>query len=153
MPAGGNYLALAGFIMLSFLAPLASVGIDPRDWYSTLLKPVWSPPGWLFGPVWALLYVSMGVAAWGIWNRRGWSGSLALWLMQLGLNAAWTPVFFGLHRPDLAFAVIAILWVAILATLFSFRKIEPWCGWILVPYFAWVTFASALNFSIWHLNR
>ena len=144
--------ALIGFIGLAFLAPLASAGIDPRAWYPALIKPAWAPPAWIFGPVWTLLYLAMGVAAWGVWRRRGWSPPLALWLVQLTLNAAWTPIFFGLRETGWAFAEIVLLWLAIAATLIAFAKVARWSAWLLAPYLAWVTFAAALNFAIWRLN-
>ena len=147
-----NIAALIGFIGLTFLAPLASAGIDPRSWYPALAKPAWAPPAWLFGPVWTLLYTAMAVAAWGVWQRRGWSPPLALWLVQLALNAAWTPIFFGLQKPGWAFAEIVALWLAIATTLMAFAKVARWSAWLLAPYLTWVTFATALNFAIWRLN-
>lgn len=147
-----NMAALVGFVGLAFLAPLASAGIDPRSWYSGLAKPSWAPPGWIFGPVWTLLYAMMGIAAWGVWRRRGWSVPLAQWLVQLALNAAWTPIFFGLRQPGWAFAEIVVLWLAIAATLVAFASVVRWSAWLLAPYLAWVTFAAALNFAIWRLN-
>lgn len=137
---------------MAFLAPLASIGIDPRSWYPALAKPAWAPPGWIFGPVWTLLYTAMGVAAWGVWRRRGGSTPLVWWIIQLALNAAWTPIFFGLRETGWAFMEIVILWFAIFATLIAFAKVAPWTAWLLVPYLAWVTFAAALNFALWRLN-
>ena len=145
-------MALAGFIALAFIAPLLSAGLNTGTWYHTLSLPAWAPPGWLFGPVWTALYVLMGIAAWGVWRRRGWTTPLKLWLIQLALNAAWTPLFFALHLPGLAFAELVVLWLAIMATLYAFGQVESWSAWLLTPYLAWVTFAAVLNYEIWRLN-
>src|SRR6187455_3253523 len=130
-------LALAGRLALSFGA--ASLGglFMPDEWYATLKKPSWNPPGWIFGPVWTVLYTMMAVAAWLVWQRGGFVAqrrSLGLFLVQLALNAAWTPLFFGLHRPGLAFAEIVCLWLAIAATLVAFRPVSRVAAWLLVPY-------------------
>jgi tryptophan-rich sensory protein len=127
----------------------------PAEWYATLKKPAWNPPGWVFGPVWTALYTMMAVAAWLVWQRGGFASQrrpLTLFLAQLALNAAWTPLFFGLRLPGLAFAEIMVLWLAIAATLTSFRGVSRPAAWLLVPYLAWVTFAAALNFALWRLN-
>ena len=144
--------ALLAFLLLTFLAPLAGVWVRPKDWYLTLKKPAWSPPSWVFGPAWSLLYTLMAVAAWGVWRHSGWAWVLNLWALQLVLNAAWTPIFFGWRKPGLAFLVIVLLWLAISATVVAFSCMLPWTAWMLVPYLAWVTFAAALNFTIWRLN-
>ena len=150
-----NLLALAGWILLCFGA--ASLGglFPPDDWYGTLQKPSWNPPGWIFGPVWTTLYTMMGVAAWLVWKRGGFAaqrGPLGLFLVQLALNAAWTPLFFGLHWVGAALAEILLLWLAIAATIVAFRKAHTGAMWLLLPYLAWVSFASALNFTLWRLN-
>ena len=153
-----SLLALAGFIALSFAAAaLGGFWTSPAipTWYQEIAKPSWTPPSWLFGPVWTLLYLAMGVAAWLVWKRGGWSaqrGALTLFLVQLALNAAWSGLFFGLRNPALGLAGIALLWLAILLTLLAFRRVSAAAAWLFVPYLAWVTFAAALNFSIWRLN-
>jgi tryptophan-rich sensory protein len=127
----------------------------PGEWYASLKKPSWNPPGWVFGPVWTTLYVMMAVAAWLVWKRGGFSSqrpALVLFLAQLALNAAWTPLFFGLHRPGLAFAEILLLWLAIAAALAAFRPVSRAAAWLLTPYLAWVSFAAVLNFALWRLN-
>jgi tryptophan-rich sensory protein len=124
-------------------------------WYATLAKPAWTPPSWVFGPVWTALYIMMGVAAWLVWRKGGVAAAalpLGLFLLQLALNVAWSPLFFGLHRPDLAFLDIVLLWFAILAALLAFRGVNPTAAWLLLPYLLWVTYASALNFAIWRMN-
>jgi tryptophan-rich sensory protein len=124
-------------------------------WYQTLAKPAWTPPDWLFGPVWTTLYVLMAVAAWLVWNSgdtRQTRLPLGLYALQLALNLAWSYIFFGLRSPGLAAAEIGILWIAILATLFAFSRHALIAGLLLVPYLAWVSFASFLNVAIWRLN-
>lgn len=145
-------LSLAGFIGLTFLAPLAGAWSPPSEWYQGLAKPTWTPPGWVFGPAWTVLYLLMAVAAWRVWRCGGWTTPLRWWLVQLALNAAWTPVFFGLKQPGWAFAEIVLLWLAILTTLRQFLAVERTAGWLLVPYLLWVSFAAALNYTIWRLN-
>lgn len=150
-----SVLALVGWIGLCFLAPAAGAFAMPDGWYAALRKPSWNPPGWVFGPVWTLLYTMMAVAAWMVWKRGGWKrqrGPLVLFLVQLVLNAAWTPLFFGLHRPGLAFVDIVLLWIAIVMTIISFKRVHRGTAWLLVPYLAWVSFATVLNFTLWRMN-
>jgi tryptophan-rich sensory protein len=128
-----------------------------RDWYPTLVKPSFNPPAWVFGPVWTVLYLMMGLAAYLVW-KRGWGDgmvrtALALFALQLVLNGLWSVLFFGLRSPGAALADILLLWVAIVATLVSFWRLTPTAGLLLLPYLAWVTFAAALNGAIWWLNR
>lgn len=128
-----------------------------RDWYPMLVKPPFNPPSWIFGPVWTLLYILMGVAAYLVW-RQGWERdtvklALVLFALQLLLNGLWSVLFFGSRSPGLAFAEIILLWVAIAATLVVFWGVRPLAGALLLPYEAWVTFAAVLNGSIWILNR
>ena len=126
------------------------------DWYPSLRKPSWNPPAWVFGPVWTALYLSMAIAAWLVWRRAGWPGgarALGLFAVQLALNAAWSPLFFGLRSPAAGLVDIAALWFAIAATVFAFFRIAPVAGALLVPYWLWVTFATVLNAAIWGLNR
>lgn len=153
-------LGLAVFIILSFAA--AGIGglwtapsTAPGGWYYQIEKPSWTPPSWLFGPVWTALYLAMAVAAWLVWRRGGWEargGALTLWAAQLVLNAIWSGLFFGLHSPGLAMAEIVLLWIAILLTLLAFFRVSRPAGWLMVPYLLWVSFASMLNFAVWRLN-
>lgn len=145
-------LALAGFIVVTFCAPLAASFSLPGAWYGSLDKPAWNPPAWIFGPVWTLLYLMMAVAAWLVWKRDGWRRPIWLYLIQLALNATWSPVFFGARQLGLAFGVIILLWCSILMTLLAFRPISKPAGWMFVPYLAWVTFATALNYTLWRMN-
>lgn len=146
---------LLGWLALCFSASVGAVFVSTGDGYARLVKPPWSPPPWVFGPAWTILYILMAVAAWLVWREGGWKVQkfpLGLFLVQWVLNALWTPLFFGLHRADLAFAEIALLWLAILTTLVSFWRVRPLAGALLVPYLLWVSFAAALNFSLWRLN-
>ncbi len=128
----------------------------PGEWYAQLKKPAWNPPGWIFGPVWSALYILMAVAAWLVWRRGGFAAQrrpLGLFLIQIALNALWSPLFFGLKNPALAFAEIMLLWIAVLVTTVAFWKVHRTSGALLLPYLAWVSFASFLNFTLWQLNR
>jgi tryptophan-rich sensory protein len=126
-----------------------------ENWYAQLAKPSWTPPDWVFGPVWSVLYLGMAVAAWMVWRQGGvktaW-GPLGLFAIQLALNAAWSWLFFGLQSPGLAFVEIVLLWAAIATTTIAFWHRSFVAGLLFVPYLAWVTFAGLLNFSIWRLN-
>jgi benzodiazapine receptor len=149
-------LALIGFVGVCFLAALTGAAFPPGDWYERLAKPSWRPPNWLFAPAWTVLYLTIAVAGWLVWREHGFAGAalpLMMYLVQLLLNAAWTPIFFGLRRPDLALFEIVLLWMSIAATIVSFRPLHPGAAWLLLPYLAWVTFAAALNFAVWRLNR
>jgi len=126
-----------------------------NNWYPMLHKPAWTPPSWLFGPVWTVLYLMMAVAAWLVWLEVGWSKAsvaLGLFAFQLALNAAWSPLFFGLQNPLAGLLVIIPLCAAILVTLAAFWKISLLAGLLMVPYWLWVSFATALNFAIWRMN-
>ena len=147
-----NALALVGFIVITFCTPLMSIGSMPGEWYAALIKPAWNPPSWIFGPAWTLLYTLMAVAAWLVWKRVGFSRPLAFYFVQLALNAAWTPIFFGAHQLGWALVEIILMWIMILLTLLSFRRVTPTAGWLFVPYLAWVSFASFLNLTLWRLN-
>jgi len=124
-------------------------------WYPTLTKPGWTPPSWLFGPVWGALYLMMGLAAWLVWRRKGLRDGklpLGLFAWQLVLNAGWSWVFFGLRAPMPAFFELGALWFALAATVAAFWRVSRAAGLLLVPYLLWTTFAGALNFAIWRLN-
>lgn len=127
------------------------------NWYASLNKPVFTPPGWLFGPVWTALYVLMAVSAALVWNKGldkpAVRVALALFVGQLILNALWTPLFFGLKMPLLAFVEIILLWIAIVLTIAAFAKVTITAALLLLPYILWTSFAAVLNFSIWLLNR
>ncbi len=124
-------------------------------WYRTLRKPEWNPPNAVFGPVWTTLYIMMAVAAWLVWRQQGFSAArrpLGLFALQLALNVAWSWIFFGSHQVGLAALEVVVLWLAIAATIVSFLRRSRPAGWLLVPYLAWVSFATVLNWTIWSLN-
>lgn len=164
--------ALGVALAVPFLAAVvggAATSSSVSTWYRRLRKPDWNPPTWLFAPVWNLLYLMMGVASWLVWRKReaaqGWFGrvdqeqrgkidsALQLYGVHLIFNALWSVIFFGLRRVDWALAEILVLWGLILSTLTRFGRIDARAGWLLVPYQAWVTFATFLNFTVWRLNR
>lgn len=124
-------------------------------WYATLNKPSFSPPNWVFGPVWTTLYLLMAIAVWVI-SRTPPSPlrttAIALFVIQLALNLIWTPLFFGRHALDLAFLEILFLWAFIGAATVVFYRIRPLAAGLMVPYWVWVTFASVLNGAILRLN-
>jgi benzodiazapine receptor len=123
--------------------------------YQDLAKPSWTPPDGVFGPVWTVLYTLMAVAAWLVWRQGGWraaGGAMTLYLVQLAMNAAWSPVFFGLGWLGAAFALIVALWLAIMLTAMAFVRHSRLAAGLLVPYLAWVGYATALNFAIWRMN-
>lgn len=152
------WIGLIGFVAICLAAGgLGSLVTLPQieGWYAFLVKPSWQPPRWLFGPVWTTLYILMGVAAWLVWRRRGFSGggaALTLFGVQLVLNVAWSYLFFGAHALLLATVEIALLWIAILATILAFRRHSGTAALLMIPYILWVSFASALTFTIWRLN-
>ncbi|MEM8946937.1 MAG: TspO/MBR family protein [Planctomycetota bacterium] len=146
-------------LVLAVAVCFAAAGIGaqfmPGEWYAGLNKPTWNPPNWIFGPVWTALYTMMAVSAWLVWCKLDWKGGrdlLMLFGVQLALNAAWSWLFFGLHRPELALIDIVALWLAIVATIWSFRPVSQTAAWLLVPYLAWVTFATLLNLALWRMN-
>ncbi len=123
-------------------------------WYTTLEKPAFNPPNWIFGPVWIFLYFLMGIALFLIWQQDLMPKRKAVifFFIQLALNALWSILFFGLKSPGLAFLEIVILWIAILFNIFQFSRISKMAAYLLIPYIFWVSFAAILNFSIWRLN-
>ena len=146
---------LVVFVAVCFSAGMVGqllVAGEPDEWYRRLNKPDFTPPGWVFGPVWSALYLLMGIAAWTVWRRKGLSLALGLFVVQLILNATWSGLFFGMQRPDLAFAEILVLWAFIFATTIEFFRVSAVGGWLMVPYLAWTAFAAVLNGAIWRMN-
>jgi tryptophan-rich sensory protein len=151
-------LALLAFVLLTVAAG-AAVGMlfPPGAWFDALAKPTWNPPGWLFGPVWTLLYIMIGASAWLVWREPGipWPERRVAWglfALQAVLNLGWTPLFFGLQRPGLAFLDISLLWLVLVWMTLRFGKIRSLAGYLLVPYVLWVSFALVLNGTIWLMN-
>jgi tryptophan-rich sensory protein len=125
------------------------------SWYAQLAKPAWTPPSWVFGPVWGCLYLMMAISAWLVWRQNGIAAArlpIGLFASQLALNSAWSVLFFGLHSPGAAFLDIVLLWAAILATIAAFWHWSCLASLLLLPYLAWVSFAVALNLAIWRMN-
>jgi translocator protein len=148
---------LVAWLVASFIA--AAIGgaasVQAGPFYDQLVRPGWAPPPSLFGPVWSVLYLLMGIAAWLVWRDGGFRAArsaLTLFLVQLVFNALWSWLFFSWHRGGLAFADILLLWVLIAATLVLFWRVRLLAGVLLVPYLLWVSFASILNFAVWRLN-
>ncbi|MDZ4734718.1 MAG: TspO/MBR family protein [Rhodospirillaceae bacterium] len=150
---------LAGFVLLCLAVSAIGGWFTAQSvdgWYQTLAKPPFNPPDGVFAPVWIALYISMGIAAWLVWRRAGFTGArraLGLFLIQLALNLLWTIFFFGLKAPGLALIEILLLLAAIAGTIRAFAPIDRTAAWLLVPYLAWVAFAALLNGAIWWLNR
>lgn len=146
--------ALAGF--LAAVTVVAAVGGlaagSAGATYRALELPPYAPPSWLFGPVWTLLYVLMAIAAWLVWREVGWGRALVLWVVQLVLNLAWTPLFFAAGLYAVALAEIVVLLAVLVATTVAFRRTSALAAWLLVPYVAWTAFATALNAGIVALN-
>lgn len=141
---------LAGIIGSIFTAPAIS------GWYATIEKPLFNPPNWLFAPVWTTLFLLMGLSLFLVWEKGLGEKKVKLAVfvfgIQLVLNVLWSFFFFGLQSPFLAFIIILLLWLAILATMVLFYGISKKAGFLLVPYWLWVSFAAFLNYSIWVLN-
>lgn len=155
-----DVLVLLDFLGVAALtAVIGSRATIPNlaSWYSRLHKPTWTPPSYVFGPVWTVMYALMAVAAWRVWRRadapaQPRKDALACWFFQLALTAGWSWIFFGLHNPGLAFVEIVSLWLMIVATIIAFHRVDPPAALLLAPYLVWVTFAMALNGAIVRLN-
>lgn len=148
---------LIAWLVASFVA--AAIGgaasIQAGAFYAQLVRPEWAPPAGVFGPVWTVLYTLMGIAAWLVWREGGFRAArtaLTLFLAQLAVNALWSWLFFGWHRGAMAFADIVLLSLLIVATLIAFWRVRSLAGALLLPYLAWVGFASALNYAVWQMN-
>ncbi|KAJ7543728.1 hypothetical protein O6H91_09G050400 [Diphasiastrum complanatum] len=143
-------------LLIAVVLPFAAGSIvalrnSPDEWYNSLKKPFWNPPNWLFGLVWSLLYPVMGLASWLVWAKGGRQRSmcpLTLYVLQLGLNLLWSPLFFGWHSPLLAFVDVSALAAVLLMCIFAFKALNPVASHLMKPYLAWVLLAAALNLSI-----
>ncbi len=147
------------FQLVLFVVGVLGLGLligsitTPDGWYAALAKPSFNPPNWLFPPVWSVLYVMIGIAGWRVWRLALDGGLFKLWLAQLLLNFAWTPVFFAMHQIALALCIILLLFIAILVFIGMAWKRDPVAAWLFVPYAAWVGYAGLLNGAILLLNR
>jgi benzodiazapine receptor len=154
-----NLVGLFAFIVICLI--ISGIGgtitaSSVETWYQALEKPIFNPPDWVFAPVWTLLYIIMGIAAWRVWRLRSFEATgkaLGVFALQLGFNLAWSFLFFGLQRIDLALVEIVILLVAIIVNAIMFWRIDRLAGLMLMPYIAWVTYATVLNASLWLLNK
>ena len=154
---GVQFAGLIGWLVLSFITAAigAFASINARTFYAGLTRPSWAPPGWLFGPVWTLLYTLMAISVWLIWRRTGFAAArkaMTLFFAQLVANGLWSWLFFAWQKGALSFVEICILWVLILATIQEFWKFNRLAATLLIPYLLWVTFAGALNFVLWRMN-
>lgn len=153
-PVAGFLFWLLLCILTSAVGALASA--NARSFYADLVSPDWAPPGWVFGPVWSVLFFLMAVAAWLVWrlpqNSRARTVALGLFVVQLVANAAWSWLFFGAQLGAIAFAEVLLLWSLIAATALAFWRLQRSAGWLLLPYLGWVTFAAVLNYTLWRSN-
>ena len=144
-------------LIIPFLAAAVGSGFTTskiQSWYAMLDKPFFSPPNWLFGPVWTILYIMMGVSLYLVWMKKPLNNKIFKWFwIQLGLNTLWSILFFGMEKPGLALIEILILWVSIRMTMKNFAVVGSTPVRLLYPYLAWVSFATILNVAIWWLNR
>jgi benzodiazapine receptor len=143
---------LAMFVILVVVTAGSGVFFKPGEWYRGLSKPFWTPPNWLFGPVWSVLYIMIAVAGWLVWRADPGSPALWLWGLQLLLNGAWSWLFFGRRRMDLAFADLVAMWLTIAAFIVVALPLSQIAGLLFVPYLVWVTIAGALNLTVWRMN-
>lgn len=144
--------SLVVFIVLVVVAASSGVLFKPGAWYAGLRKPVWTPPNWLFGPVWSVLYVMIAVAGWLVWRADASNPAIWLWGAQLVVNATWSGIFFGMRRMDLAFFDILLLWLLVAAFIVTASAVSTTAALLFVPYLIWVTIAGALNLTVWRMN-
>jgi len=148
---------LVGWLAVAFAAAAigAIASLDAGSFYAQLVRPSWAPPASVFGPVWSVLYMLMGIAAWLVWREQGakhMGGALTLFMIQLVVNALWSWLFFAWHQGALAFADVLVLLFLIAATIANFWRIRPLAGVLMLPYLVWVGFASALTWAVWQGN-
>lgn len=154
-----SYWKLAGAVLFSEVAGgIGAVFTTPKitTWYAGLNQPSWNPPAGVFGPVWTTLYALMGVSLWLLWESKdsdNKQAAISLFWWQLAVNVLWSVVFFGLEQPGLAVVVILVLLALIVAYIMQALRVNRWAAYLMLPYAAWVTFATALNTSVWLLNR
>ena len=154
----GRWIGLAAWLAVTFLAAAIGGTSGPGPWYAELEKPAWTPPSWVFGPVWTTLYILMAVAAWMVWERRAERPApvrraLTVYVVQLALNALWSLLFFRWQLFGLAALEILVLLAAIVLTMRLFAPIRRPAAWLLAPYLVWVSYATTLSVGIWWMNR
>ncbi len=148
-----NFTSLIPFGVAVIAVSITGSMFRPGDWYATLKKPSWTPPGWLFAPVWTMLYVAIAVAGWLVWQQAGFGPALAVWIIQLALNGAWSYVMFGRKQIGAAMLTLCALWLFVALFAWLAWPISQTASLLFWPYLAWVSFAGALNFTIWRSNK
>lgn len=149
-------LSLLFWVGVAYVPALSGWFFQPDRWYRRLAKPDWTPPDSVFGPVWMTIYALLGLSVYLVTRKDKHPlvpRALGLFFLVLLLNAAWTPLFFGLHRPDLALVCIGVQWLALVSMIGTFAKIRPAAAVLQAPHLLWISFAFALNAAIWNLNR
>ncbi|WP_439028185.1 TspO/MBR family protein [Haloarchaeobius sp. DT45] len=157
LPSRDELLRIVGFVLLVNLVggAAAVIGGPGSEWFVSLEKPWFYPPSWAFGVVWTLLFSVLGIALYRVWRAdetRERRVALGAFVLQMAFNVAWTPAFFGAQDPGLGLAVIGVLWVLVVATIWAFQRVDRTAAALLVPYLLWVSFATVLNYDIWRLN-
>jgi benzodiazapine receptor len=147
-----RYISLFVFLVLTTLVAMVAGAFPPGEWYEGLAKPDWTPPNWLFGPVWSLLYLFIAIAGWLVWRSKGLGLALLFWIAQLVLNGLWSYFMFGENEIDSAMIDIVLLWLAIVGFIFTSWRVSRLAALLFVPYLAWVSFAAALNLAVLQLN-
>lgn len=145
-------MAAIVIIAVVVLAALSGAVFKPGPWYETLRKPAWTPPNWAFPVVWTVLYAAIAYGGWSVWTLSGWSLPMMFWVVQIVVNAAWSWLFFGLRRMDIALADIALLWLSIVGFIVTAWPVSTLAALLFVPYLAWVTTAAFLNRAVMRLN-
>ncbi|MGQ0672894.1 MAG: TspO/MBR family protein [Hyphomicrobium sp.] len=147
-----KYLSLLPFLLLVVAAATTGALFMPGAWYAGLAKPSWTPPDWLFGPAWTVLYFMIAVAGWRVWQAEGLGPALVIWLVGLAFNAAWSYLMFGIHRIDLALFDAFAMLASIIAFILAAWRVDATAALLFVPYLAWVSFATVLNYTIQQMN-
>jgi benzodiazapine receptor len=148
-----NILPLLVFLLVVFVAAGRGALFSPGPWYKSLKRPSWTPPDWAFPVVWTILYVMIAIAGWLVWKAQGFGPALAVWGVNIVVNALWSYFMFGRKNIALALADVALLWLLTAAFIVIANSVDKTAGWLFVPYLVWVSIASALNFEVWRLNR
>ncbi|WP_245268907.1 TspO/MBR family protein [Mesorhizobium loti] len=144
--------SLLVFFLLMVVTGTSGAFFQPGEWYRGLRKPGWTPPNWLFGPVWTALYVMIAIAGWLVWRNAPAGAAIWLWGLQLAVNFCWSALFFGARRMDLAFYDVVLLWLLIAAFIVAAAPISLTAAVLFVPYLIWVTIAGTLNWTVWRMN-
>ena len=147
-----RYISLFVFLVLTTLVATIARAFPPGDWYEALAKPEWTPPGWLFGPVWSLLYLFIAIAGWLVWRSKGLGLALLFWLAQLTFNGLWSYFMFGLNEIDSAMIDIALLWLAIAGFILTYCRVRMLASLMFVQYMSCFIFSASLKFSVFNMN-